>query len=150
MSARSPAPIVIVGHGGFPDGLRDAIEMIVGPQVALATVSLGPADEPTDVARRIDDALTEMGAGADDDALVFADLFGGSPANAAASLLARRPDLEVLAGVNLPMAVEILTDRSAPARDLAAKALEAGRDSVVDAGSKIRASLKQRPKESGG
>ena len=135
---------MIVGHGGFPDGLRDAIEMIVGPQEGLATVSLGPADEPTDVARRIDAALVEMGAEEQSDALVFADLSGGSPANAAASLLAKRPNLEVLAGVNLPMAIEILTDRSGSARDLAAKALEAGRDSVMDAGSKIREGLKQR------
>jgi mannose PTS system EIIA component len=136
--------IVIVGHGGFPDGLKDAIEMIVGPQEALATVSLGPADEPTEVAQRIDGALSEMGAGEGAEAIVFADLFGGSPANAAASLLAARPNLEVLAGVNLPMAIEILTDRSGTAHELAAKALNAGRDSVMDAGAQIREGLKRR------
>jgi PTS system mannose-specific IIA component len=136
--------IVIVGHGGFPDGLKDAIEMIVGPQERLATISLGPADEPTEVARRIEGALSEMGAEEGSDAVVFADLFGGSPANAAASLLVKRPNLEVLAGVNLPMAIEIMTDRSGSAHELAAKALEAGRDSVMDAGAKIREALKRR------
>ena len=136
-------PIVIVGHGGFPDGLRDAVEMIAGPQDALATVSLGPADEPTEVARRIDSALSEMGAGEQDDAVVFADLFGGSPANAAASLLASRPNIEVVAGVNLPMLTEIIIARSGSARELADQALEAGRDAMVDAGAKIRAGMNQ-------
>jgi mannose/fructose-specific phosphotransferase system component IIA len=35
-------PVVLVGHGGYPAGVRDAVEMILGEQDNVATVALPP------------------------------------------------------------------------------------------------------------
>ena len=133
-------PVLIVGHGGFADGLRDAIEMILGgPQEGLAALALRPEEDPVELAGRIDVALTELGVEGQSGALVLADLFGASPANAATSLLPRRPGLQVVTGANLPMALELLMLRdTAEAPKLAGIALERGRDAIKDAGAVVR------------
>jgi PTS system N-acetylgalactosamine-specific IIA component len=136
-------PILVVGHGGFAAGLGDAIEMILGgPQDATAYLALAPEDDPAELARRIDDTLDDLGVPADGEAIVLADLFGASPANAAATLLQRRPGLHVIAGVNLAMALELLVLREGtPAPELAEIALARGRDAIKDAGAIVRAAV---------
>ena len=134
-------PVLIVGHGAFADGLQDAIEMILGgPQEGLAALALRPEEDPADLAGRVDAALTGLGVEGQAGAIVLADLFGASPANAATSLLQRRPGLQVLTGANLPMALELLMLRdTAAAPELAEVALERGRDAIKDAGALVRA-----------
>ncbi len=133
-------PILVVGHGGFAAGLGDAIEMILGgPQEATAYLALAPEDDPAELAARIDSALAGLGVSPDGGALVLADLFGASPANAAATLLDRRPGLQVVAGVNLAMALELLVLREGTsASELAGIALERGREAIKDAGAIVR------------
>lgn len=133
-------PILIAGHGDVADGLRDAIEMILGgPQEGLAALALRPEEDPAELAGRIEAALDALGVGPDAGALVLADLFGASPANAATSLLQRRAGLQVVTGANLPMALEVLMLRdSMEAPELAAVAVERGREAIKDAGSFVR------------
>jgi len=133
-------PVLIVGHGGFADGLRDAIEMILGgTQEGLAALALRPEEDPAELAGRVDAALTKLGVKGQDGAVVLADLFGASPANAATSLLEGRPGLQVVTGANLPMALELLMlHDTAEAPELAGIALERGRDAIKDAGAMVR------------
>ena len=66
-------------------------------------------------------------------------IVGASPANAATSLLQRRPGLQVVTGANLPMALELLMLRdTAEAPELAKIAFERGRDAIKDAGAVVR------------
>jgi PTS system mannose-specific IIA component/PTS system mannose-specific IIB component len=130
-------PIVVVGHGGFADGLRDAAEMIVGPQERLATVSLQPEDSPESVGERLRRALADLGS--ERGAVVLADLFGGSPANGALAAAANDDSLHLVTGVNLPMLLEVLTSAGPDAASLAATALTAGTEGVIDASAKLRA-----------
>ncbi len=136
-------PVLIVGHGGFADGLRDAVEMILGPQDALAALALRPDEDPATLAERVDQSLAALGVGPDGGAIVLADLFGASPANAASSLLLRRPGLHVLTGVNLPMALELLVQREGLPDDgvaeLAGIGLETGREGIKSASDVVRA-----------
>lgn len=135
-------PVLLVGHGPLANGLRGAVEMICGPQEAFAVVRLQPHDDTERVAKRLETALRRLGVSADDDALIFADLFGAAPANAAASLLRHRPRLEIVAGMNLPMVVDaVLSREGVSARDLAEQAIDNGRESVRDVGETIRTAL---------
>ena len=134
-------PILIAGHGAFAAGLRDAVEMILGgPQEGLAALALRPEEDPAELAGRIEAALDALGVAPDAGALVLADLFGASPANAATSLLQRRPGLQVVTGASLPMALEVCLSRdTTEAPELAALAVERGREAIKDAGSFVRA-----------
>lgn len=138
-------PVLVVSHGSLADGLRDAIEMILGgPQEGLATLALNPEEDPSALAARVDATLIGMGVDASGPAIVLADMFGASPANAAVSLLDRRPGLEVISGVNLGMALEVLMAREGlPPDELAALAVERGRMAVMDAGSTVREALRR-------
>jgi mannose/fructose/sorbose-specific phosphotransferase system IIA component len=131
--ADADLPVLFVGHAELPSGIRSAIEMILGPQENLATVELGPAADPAAISAEIERALEGMGVGPDDGALVMADLAGGSPSNAAAAVFLRRRSLRLVAGLSLPMALEVLADRfGRSAAELAEVAVGAGRASAID------------------
>ena len=126
-------PVLFVGHAQLPTGIRSAVEMILGPQENLATVELGPAADPAAVSTEIERALDTLGVGPDDGALIMADLAGGSPSNAAAAVFLRRRSLRLVAGLSLPMALEVLADRyGRTAAELADVAVGAGSSSAVD------------------
>lgn len=129
-------PVILVGHGGFPDGVRDAAEMILGGQDRLAAVSLPPDGSAERVAEEVTAELTRLGGAGG--ALVLADLMGGSPSNAVGLLALRRPELHVVSGLNLPMVLEVLTSAEDTAAGLAAVAAGAGRDGVIDVGARLR------------
>jgi len=135
-------PMLLVGHGPLANGLRGAVEMIAGPQEAFAVVQLRPEDDVERVAKRLERALRRLEVAPDAEAVIFADLFGAAPANAAASLLRTRPNIEVVAGMNLPMILDVALARDGvSARELAERAIESGRESVRDVGAVIRAAL---------
>lgn len=142
MSDDEVLPVLLVAHGPLASGLRDAIEMIAGPQERLEVVQLQPEDDIEGVSTRLDSALQKLGVDEDEEAVIFADLFGAAPANAAASLLRHRPNIEIVAGMNLPMLLEVLFGRQGvTARELAQAAVEAGRESIRDVGEVIRSAL---------
>jgi mannose PTS system EIIAB component len=137
MTGTDAVPVVLVGHGGFPDGVRDAVEMILGEQEHLATVSLPPDGSPEDVAEQVTAAVAALGGTGG--TLVLADLMGGSPANAVGLLALRDPALHLVSGLNLAMALEVLANPVGTAAELAEVALAAGREGVVDVAGRLRA-----------
>lgn len=99
--------IVVAGHGGFCDGLRDAAEMIMGPQEQLAMVPMGPAENLDEYKEKLQRARDQVDSG--DGVLLLVDLFGGSPSNVSAYLLGE--STEAVTGVSLPMLLEVLSSR---------------------------------------
>ena len=138
--ADADLPVLFVGHAQLPTGIRSAVEMILGPQETLGTVELGPAADPAAVSTEIERALDTLGVGPDDGALIMADLAGGSPSNAAAAVYLRRRSLRLVAGLSLPMALEVLADRyGRTAAELAEVAVGAGSSSAVDVSASLTA-----------
>ena len=127
--------IVLAGHGGFCDGIRDAAEMIMGPQEHLAVVPLGPAENLDLYREKLEQARTEVDSG--DGVLVLVDLFGGSPSNVAAYLLG--PSTEVVTGVSLPMLLEVLSARELPLSQVVDTAVAAAQVGTIRLADRIRA-----------
>lgn len=130
-------PVILVGHGGCPAGMLDAIEMILGEQQHVRAVSLPPDGSTEQIAEQVGAAIDLLGGTGG--ALVLADLMGGSPANAVGLLVLRDPNLHLVSGLNLPMALEVLTSIAETAAELATVAASAGRDGVVDIAARLRA-----------
>jgi PTS system mannose-specific IIA component len=117
--------LVIVTHGGLAKEFRAALEHVVGPQTQLETVSIGPDDEME--ARRLD--IVEAVRRVDDGGgvVLLTDMFGGTPSNLSISML-DEANVEVIAGVNLPMLVKLASVRGeAPLAKAVDLAKEAGR-----------------------
>lgn len=101
--------MVLVTHGALAIEFKLALEHVVGPQDFVETIAIGPDD---DMEQRRNDILSavdraEQGKGV----VILTDMFGGTPSNLAISVMQNR-DVEVIAGVNLPMLVKLARVRA--------------------------------------
>ncbi|HTX79002.1 MAG TPA: PTS sugar transporter subunit IIA [Longilinea sp.] len=103
--------LVLVCHGKMAEGLIDAMRLITGEQEAVRGVGLYEIEGVEDLMSKIQTAVAEVDGG--EGVLVLVDLFGASPFNASARLALSSPgkDIEVVTGLNLPMLVELVTQR---------------------------------------
>ncbi len=116
--------LVLVTHGRLAEELVNALEHVVGPQENVTTISIGPDDDME--LRRTDIMKAADAADSGDGVVILTDMFGGTPSNLAISIL-ERANVEVLAGVNLPMLVKLASVRgTTDLDDAVAKAAEAG------------------------
>jgi len=116
--------LVIVTHGQLAVELRRATEHVVGPQEAVETVCIGPDDDMEH--RREDIAGAVKKVSRDKGVIILTDMFGGTPSNLAISML-RDGQVEVLAGVNLPMLIKLAeARRTSNLNEASLKAKEAG------------------------
>ena len=117
--------LVLVTHGSLATEFVVAMEHVVGPQQQIATICIGPEDDMelrrADIAAAV--ARVNDGAGV----ILLTDLFGGTPSNLAISLL-KAGEIEVIAGINLPMLIRLESARKVmDVRAAVAAAREAGR-----------------------
>ncbi|UJQ93326.1 PTS sugar transporter subunit IIA [Mariluticola halotolerans] len=117
--------MVLVTHGRLADEFRAALEHVVGPQEQCKTVAIGPDD---DMEERRNDIIKAVEAVDDGKGVVIlTDMFGGTPSNLAISVMQKR-EVEVIAGVNLPMLVKLARVRGEMSlRDAVRDAQDAGR-----------------------
>lgn len=102
--------VLLISHGSFAAGLLDAAEMILGKQEQIAAVGLLPQESPEEFQDKIRALVQKLDSG--EGVLIFADLFGGSPANSAAYLVSDKLNVDVVTGVSLPMLLETLAART--------------------------------------
>ncbi|MDJ0612039.1 MAG: PTS sugar transporter subunit IIA [Rhizobiaceae bacterium] len=96
--------LVIVTHGDLAIEFRKALEHVVGEQTLLETICIA-ADDDMEVRRNdIEAALKRVDQG--NGVILLTDLFGGTPSNMAISLM-QESNVEVIAGINLPMLVKL-------------------------------------------
>lgn len=119
-----PIGLVLVTHGRLAEEFRVAMEHVVGPQRAIATVCIGPNDDMEMRRDEIGTAIAKVkGPGG---VILLTDLFGGTPSNLAISLM-EPGKVEVIAGVNLPMLIRLESARRSMAiREAVRAAREAG------------------------
>ncbi len=117
--------LVLVTHGRLAEEFIAAMEHVVGLQEAVRAVCIGPDDDMEKRRLDIRDAAHAVDSG--NGVIVLTDMFGGTPSNLAISLM-EEPNLEVIAGINLPMLIRLATvRRQASVHDAVAAAQEAGR-----------------------
>ena len=121
--------MVLVTHGRLAEEMVRAMEHVVGPQRAIATVCIGPNDNMEMRRREIAEAIRAVDEGRG--VIMLTDLFGGTPSNLAISLLdAGR--VEVIAGINLPMLIRLAGARkSMKVVDAVHAAQTAGRNYIT-------------------
>ena len=100
--------IVLVTHGRLADELRSALEHVVGAQSQIEAIAIGPDDDIAQRREQIIKSVHQVDTG--EGVVVLTDMFGGTPSNLAISVM-ERGQIEVLAGVNLPMLVKLASIR---------------------------------------
>lgn len=101
--------VVVASHGGLCRELLFTAEMILGPAAQTAAAPLATGVSLQDFAAQLRQAVAAVQQEAG--VLLLADLAGGTPCNVAAVLAVQSEGLRVVAGVNLPMLLEVLSRR---------------------------------------
>ena len=116
--------LVLVTHGNLAREVVVAMEHVVGSQEQIAAICIGPEDDMEERRAEIAASIEEANSG--DGVIILTDLFGGTPSNLSISLM--KPDeVEVIAGMNLPMLIRLAGARqSMNVGDAVAAAREAG------------------------
>ena len=123
---------LIVSHGALADGFRSALALITGAAGEVHVIQ-AYLEENKPVEEELADLL--KGAGPSEEWVVFTDLLGGSITNqvlrAAASLPGGR-DIHVVAGINLPLVIEVvLGDAERPVGEVLMEAVARAREQLV-------------------
>ncbi len=125
--------LVLVTHGRLAEEFIAATEHVVGRQKKRRAICIGPDD---DMERRRKDILKAVDDVDDGEGVILlTDMFGGTPSNLAISIM-EKANVEVLAGVNLPMLIKLASARhSGSLCDAVASAQESGRKYITVASS---------------
>lgn len=126
--------IIIASHGEFAAGIHQSGSMIFGEQEKVQVVTFMPSEGPDDLYAKLNAAVDAFDA--DDEVLVLADLWSGSPFNQASRVAGENPDRKVviITGLNLPMLIQAYTERminaSAGVEEVAANIIKEAKDGV--------------------
>lgn len=101
---------IIVGtHGKFSKEIVKSAEMIFGEQENVKYVTFEPGESPDDLVEKYKNEMKELNY--DDGLLFLVDLFGGSPYNAASRIALQEDDMDIVAGISLPMLLEVFASK---------------------------------------
>jgi len=119
---------IIVCHGKMGEELLNALTIILGEAPNIEAISIGWYDDVEDSKRKISQSLKRVDQR--NGAVIFTDMFGGTPSNISFSFL-KTNQVEIVTGVNLPMLVKFVSlQRSNSLRDVAKKVVEQGRKNI--------------------
>ncbi|MBH69021.1 MAG: PTS fructose transporter subunit IIA [Rhodospirillaceae bacterium] len=128
-NSNSKLGIVIVTHGNLGDELIKVLEHVVGPQEKIETISIGADDDME--ARRLDILAAVKKVNDEVGVIILTDMFGGTPSNLAISIM-EQEQIDVIAGINLPMLVKLASIRSSKSiTEAVSEAREAGQKYIM-------------------
>lgn len=115
--------ILFVGHGDLPHAIKKSVEMIIGENEDLFSVSLSLEDGKDEFMAKL--SSIEPNLAKYDKVIVFSDLIGGSPNNGTLEKFMNDSRVEIISGMNLPM---VLT--TALSEDNIANIIQEGRNGI--------------------
>jgi PTS system mannose-specific IIA component len=128
--------VVVVTHGRLAEEFIAATEHVVGKQDGMRAICIGPEDDMEQRRQEILQAISDVDTG--DGAILLTDMFGGTPSNLAISTM-ERSNVEVIAGVNLPMLIKLASVRKTGSIATAVAAAQKAGRKYINVASKILA-----------
>lgn len=106
--------IILVSHGDMAKGVKHSLEMITGKQKSVHVVSL--KDDGDD--KQFESDLLKIMSKLNGKKLIIADLLGGTPCNVALTQYSEDDDVDIIAGMSLPLVVEATLNTQVTTKDL--------------------------------
>lgn len=122
--------ILIITHGEIGEELLATAKSTLGGTLPLncRALSVSPNCDPDSQHKKAAAMLTSVNDGSG--ILILTDMYGSTPSNIANGLK-NLEDIEVIAGVNLPMFIRILNYSDLSLSDMTEKALSGGHDGII-------------------
>lgn len=134
--------LVVASHGRLAEELVATAEQIVGKLPAVATCNIEPGTSVEDLRAKMKQAVCRVDEG--EGVIILADLFGGTPCKESL-MMCQRMNLEVLAGVNLPMLLKANSVRAEqlPLSEMANQLASYGQRNITCASALLREAQQQ-------
>ena len=123
-------PVILISHGHYSKYALESAEMIVGKQENCEVISVTEDKDLESVTKELDEVYEKLKN--EKGVIILTDIRGGTPSNAAANLLAREKDILALSGYNMPLLLELFTNRDFRMKELKRCMTEAFSESLVD------------------
>ncbi|CAM3689231.1 PTS sugar transporter subunit IIA [Erysipelothrix urinaevulpis] len=141
--------ILLISHGEMAQGIKSALQLISGDVDSIEISSLHAGQDFEDLKADVNKKIKKINQG--QGVLVYVDLFGASPYNAAMFahevLKNEEVAIRVITGMNLPMILESTLMRESMSLDELAKlAIKTGKESIVE-GIEFMTNLDQEEEE---
>lgn len=122
--------VILTGHGRYAYGMADGLFLTMGQQEAFEAIEFTPEVTPAELSAKIRAAAQRLGG---DGVLILCDMAGGTPFNETIKLLPElSQEVEVLAGISLPILMEACMDREDKnVHELAEQLLETGHGTLL-------------------
>ncbi|WP_229677509.1 PTS mannose/fructose/sorbose transporter subunit IIAB [Enterococcus wangshanyuanii] len=117
------------------EGVKVSLEMIVGKQENVHTVSLRPDGDNLQFEKELNDKMKALNGST----LIIADLLGGTPCNVAVKNYLNVEGVEIIAGMTLSIVIEAVVNQKATIKELVCLS----RENIVD----VKAGMNQAEKE---
>lgn len=127
--------IVLISHGSMAEGVKVSLEMIVGRQEHVHTVSLRPDSDNLQFEKELNEKMKALNG----TTLIIADLLGGTPCNVATKNYLNIDGVEIIAGMTLSVVIEAVVNQQASIKELVCLAQE----NIVD----VKAGMNQAEQE---
>ncbi len=103
--------VIVVSHGSYAQALVESSELIMGEQEGVYSFGFTLGENVDELRERIENKINEIKAEKPEaEILILTDMKSGSPFNATARLM-QQYDFTHVAGVNLPIFLEIMGTR---------------------------------------
>ena len=99
--------IVLISHGSMAEGVKVSLEMIVGRQEHVHTVSLRPDSDNLQFEKELNEKMKALNG----TTLIIADLLGGTPCNVATKNYLNVDGVEIIAGMTLSVVIESVVNQ---------------------------------------
>lgn len=121
--------VVVMGHGGYAEGVKQNLAMIIGPAEHMYFIDLTREDDLAALESKVNKLLESFN---EDEVLFVCDLLGASPFRVAAMLCVSHPGkYYTVAGLNAMALLELSTESELSIEELANRALESTKTSVA-------------------
>jgi len=118
--------IVLTGHGAFPAGMLESIELITGKIKQMEVI---PFEEDKDkLEKEVSQAIENINSGSG--VVCFTDLAGGTPFNVCSTIAATKDDVRVIGGTNSPMLLSGMFQRESVIDEFVEAVLKEGKDNI--------------------
>lgn len=118
--------IVLTGHGSFPNGMLQSVELITGEVKQIEVI---PFEEDKDkLEKAIGQSIENMDKGYG--VVCFTDLPGGTPFNVCSSIASTKENVRVIGGTNSPMLLSGLFQRELTVDDFVEAVIKEGKDNI--------------------
>lgn len=108
--SKSMFGVIVCTHSTLAEGLKNAIDMIVGPQEDFDVFCFMNGDDVEELSGRLNKAVDDY-IDRNIPCCIMVDLFAATPFNASLAISIQK-GIDVITGVNLPLLLEVLLSRT--------------------------------------